>query len=332
MYSQFELEDIRKIATNELCYNCLKNKTILISGGTGFIGSFLIEVLKYRNEKFNDNIKIISLSRRGGESDNNIKRISCDITKEINITEDVDYIIHLASNTHPKQYAEDPVGTITTNILGCNNLLELGVKKNVSKFLLASSVEIYGQGPDYAMDEKYCGYIDCNQSRSGYNEAKRLSESLCQSYAKQYGISFSIARFARVFGPDKKDDSKAISQFLNKAINNEDIILKSEGKQLYSFCYIADAVSGLLKVLVDGEQGEAYNISDDFENMTLGDYAKYIANLANKNVVFNIVYDDSASKATYAIMDTAKIKKIGWEPLYKVSDALERTYIIKKNN
>lgn len=330
MYTELEKEDIKRVAKSDFySFDKLKNKTILISGGTGFIGSFLIEVLKYRNEYFNDNIKVISLSRRGGEKENNVVRLACDITKEINIDEDVDYIIHLASNTHPKQYAEDPVGTITTNILGCNNLLELGVKKNISKFLLASSVEIYGQGPDYPMDEKYSGYIDCNQARSGYNEAKRLSESLCQSYGKQYNMSFSIARLARIIGPDRKLDTKAMSQFMDKALAKEDIVLKSKGNQLFSYCYVSDAVSGILKVLLDGTQGDAYNVSADFDNMTLGDYAEFIANLANKKVIFDIENNDSVSKAVYAILDTKKLKDLGWNPYYTVCEALKRTYLIK---
>lgn len=116
-------------------------------------------------------------------------------------------IIHLASNTHPKQYAEDPIGTIMTNIYGCDNLLKLAVEKK-ARFLLASSVEIYGQGTAIPMNEEYCGYIDCNLARSGYNEAKRTCEALTQSYRSVFGVNAVIARFARVFGADKKHDTK----------------------------------------------------------------------------------------------------------------------------
>ena len=130
MISDLELEDIKLVA-DELNFDGFKNKTILISGGTGFIGSFLISVFKYRNEKYNDNIHVISLSRKGGIDFENIKNVKCDITKDINIDDNIDYIFHLASNTHPKQYKEDPVGTILTNILGCNNLLKLAVQKKV---------------------------------------------------------------------------------------------------------------------------------------------------------------------------------------------------------
>lgn len=107
-------------------------------------------------------------------------------------------------------------------------------------------------------------------------------------------------------------------------------ILTSGGQQRYSYCYIADAVSGLFKLLLDGQDGEAYNISDDDEGLTLGEYAEYIASLANLKVRYEIENNESVSKATYALLDTRKIKNIGWEPQYSVKDGLKRTYTIKK--
>lgn len=324
-------DEIYKVANLSFAWNNLNNKTILLSGGTGFIGSFLVDVIRFRNENYGDGIKVVSLSRRGGSSDDMVEYLKADINDAIDYPGEVNYILHLASNTHPKQYAEDPVATITTNIIGCNNLLKLAVKKNVQRFLLASSVEIYGQGSDIPMDEKYCGYIDCNQARNGYNEAKRTSEALCQSYMSQYGVDCVIARLARVIGPDNKNDTKAISQFMDKALSNEDIVLKSKGNQRFSFVYVADAVSGLLKILLDGESGQAYNIAADDERMTLGEYAQFIADLAGRSVIFDIEENNSVSKATYALLDTKKLKDIGWMPMYSIRDGLKRTYDIKKN-
>lgn len=323
------MQDVINVATLPYRWDELENRTIMISGGTGFIGSFITDVVRYRNEEYNSNIKIISLSRHGGNSNEMVENLKADINQPIEYTGTVDYIIHLASNTHPKQYGEDPVGTITTNVVGCNNLLKLAVEKKAT-FILASSVEIYGQGSTEPMNEQYCGYLNCNIARNGYNEAKRTCEALCQSYKQQYGITVKIARFARVFGADKKHDTKAMSQFMDKAVLGENIILKSKGQQKYSFCYIADAVSGLFKVLLDGQNGEAYNISDDDEGMTLGEYAEYIASLANLKVRYEIENNESVSKATFALLDTKKIKNIGWKPQYSVKDGLKRTYTIKK--
>lgn len=327
----FELQDIECIAELPYKWDKLNNKTILISGGTGFIGTFISQVVRYRNKKYNSNIKIVSLSRRGGDSDSTVECVKSDITQPIKYDSNIDYIFHLASNTHPKQYGEDPVGTITTNVLGCHNLLKLAVEKK-AVFLLASSVEIYGQGTESPMDESYCGYIDCNTARAGYNEAKRTCEALAQSYRQQYDVEILIARIARTFGPDHKVDTKAMSQFMDKALAGEDIILKSKGNQKFSFCYIADAVSGIFKVLFDGKNGEAYNISDDDEGITLGGYAEYIAQLAGKKVVYQIEDDEAASKASYALLDTGKLKALQWQPRYTVSDALKRTYFIKKDS
>ena len=326
---ELEFQDIINVANLPYCWNKFNNKTIMISGGTGFIGSFIANVFRYRNEKYKSHVKIISLSRRGGTSDKTVEYLKADITQAISYEGSIDYILHLASNTHPKQYGEDPVGTITTNVIGCNNLLKLAVEKKAA-FLLASSVEIYGQGCKESMDEHYFGYLDCNIARNGYNEAKRTCEALCQSYKQQYGIEVKIARLARVFGADKKSDTKAMSQFMDRAVDGEDIVLKSKGNQRFSYCYIADAASGILKVLLDGEDGEAYNISDEDEGLTLGMYAEYIASLANKRVVYQIENDEAASRASYALLNFLKLKALGWKPLYGVKEGLERTYRMKK--
>lgn len=328
--NDLELIDVKLVAEQEFNWERLTNKTVLLSGGTGFIGSFIINVFRYRNKYHNQGIKVISLSRRGGNSDSNIKYVKADITKEIKIEEHVDFVLHLASNTHPKQYGSDPVGTITTNVIGCNNLLSFSSLNHVERFLLASSVEIYGEGSNFPMNELYSGYINCNDARSGYNEAKRTCEALCQSYKSQYNIDIVIARLSRVFGADTKDDSKAMAQFMSKAVAGKDILLKSKGNQRYSYCYVADAASGILKVLLDGKNGEAYNISDDDENLTLREYANYLANISGNKVNMQIEENKNTSKSINAILDTNKIKQLGWHPIFTVSDALMRTYKIYK--
>ena len=323
-----EIEDIKKVAEINFNWSLLKDKTLFISGGTGFLGQFLISVIKYRNEVFDNRINVISCSRHVLPNEGNIKYISHDVMQPIELSDNIDFIIHLASNTHPKLYAKDPVGTVTTYVFGTYNLLQLAVKKGAKRFLLASSVEIYGEGDGTPLKESYSGYIDCNTARAGYNEAKRVSESLSQSFIAQYGADCVIARLARCFGADKKEDSKALAQFMNCAVRGEDIVLKSKGTQRFSFCYVADAVSGLLKILLDGECGHAYNLAADDEGLTLGEYAEYIASLADKKVVYNIEANDSVSKSSYAVLDCTKLKAMGWKPIYSVRDALNRTYKI----
>lgn len=326
-----EKEDIEKISKMPLDWAKLKNSSFLISGGTGFIGSTLINVLKCRNRIFGDEIKIICISRsREGEEDG-VKYVRADVTSPIKFDCKADYIVHLASNTHPAQYSAYPVETITANVIGCNNLLKFAADIGCRRFFLASSVEIYGNGLDAPMDEEYCGYINCNRARSGYNEAKRVCESLCQSYLQQFGVDFVTARFARVFGADRKNDTKALAQFMDKALCGEDIVLKSEGKQRFSYCYVTDAVSALLTILLSGKSGEAYNVAADDEGLTLGEYAAYIASLADKKVIFDLENaQKGASAASYALLDCKKLKALGWAPKYSVKDALKKTYGILK--
>lgn len=329
--NSLELEDIKNVATIDCKWDKLTNKTILISGGTGFIGSFFCNVVRYRNKYFNQNIKVISLSFNKLEDDDTVTYIEQDICQPVHINGNVDYILHMASNTHPEQYKTDPVGTITGNVFGAYNLLMLAKEKKTKRFVLASSCEIYGDGKSEPMDELYCGYINSNTARAGYNEAKRVSESLCQSFAQQYGIESCVFRLARVFGADKtKKDSKAMAQFIRCSLNGEDIILKSKGNQKYSYIYIADAVSGILNVLINGISGEAYNVSADYDGMTLGDYAEFIASLGGKKVIYEIENNPNASQAMNALLDNEKVKKIGFKPMYSVCEGIKRTFDIYK--
>lgn len=329
--NKLELEDIALVGELKYNWDKLTNKTILISGGTGFIGTFLCNVIRYRNKDYNQNIKVICLAFNQLEDDDTVTYLKRDVTQPVKIEGNVDFILHMASNTHPEQYKTDPVGTITGNVFGAFNLLTLAKEKQSTRFVLASSCEIYGDGKDTPMDELYCGYINCNTARAGYNESKRVSESLCQSFAQQYNIESCVFRLARVFGADKtKKDTKAMAQFIRNAVEGKDIVLKSKGLQKYSYVYIADAVSGIFKVLLDGVAGEAYNISSDYDGCTLGEYAEYIASLGNRRVIYDIDDDPNSSRAQNALLDNSKIKSIGYKTMFTVKEGLVRTYKIYK--
>ncbi len=335
-------EDLKKVAALPYRWDKLAGSRIAISGGTGFLGSALIGVFNIRNALYNDDIRVVSLSRSGKKRDdgapNDYKScaqyIAADVTHPVRIDGKVDYVIHLASNTHPAQYALDPVGTITGNVLGADNLLRLAAEKQAKRFLLASSVEIYGSCPPRPVDESYCGYIDCNTARAGYNEAKRLSESLARSYESQYGVDVAIVRLARCFGPDfTKKDTKVMAQFLRCAAAGQDIVLKSQGTQRYSYCYYADAVSGMIAVLTDGKSGEAYNVADDDEGFSLRDFAEYIALIAGCGVREEFSHQPGSSAAVNALLDCGKIKQLGFRPLFTLRQALKKTYeILVKHN
>lgn len=243
----------------------------------------------------------------------------------------VNYVLHLASNTHPMAYSTDPIGTITTNIMGVYNMLEFADRVHAERMAFVSSNEIYGEnrGDVEKFDEKYLGYIDCNTMRAGYPESKRCGEALCQAYIAQKGLDVVIPRLTRSYGPTLLDsDTKALSQFLKKGLAHEDIVLKSAGTQYYSYTYVADAVAGLFIVLLCGEKGEAYNISDKASDIMLKDLAAIIAKASGTKVVFDVpdaVEAAGYSTATKARLDNRKITELGFKARYDIETGISRT-------
>ena len=335
------LEDVKQVAALDIEWQKLSGKHFVISGSSGMIGSFLIDVLMHKNRAEDANISVTALVRNEARArerfsayseDARLNIVKCDINDGVNIPcAKADYVIHAASNTHPVAYASDPVGTVTTNIIGTNNLLKFAAENGCERFVFLSSVEIYGEnrGDREYFTEDYLGYIDCNTLRAGYPESKRCGEALCQAYIRKENMDIVIPRLARSYGPTMlKSDTKAISQFIGNGVRKENIVLKSAGTQLYSYTYAADAVSGVLYCLLRGECGHAYNIADPASDITLKDLAGIIAGIAGREVVFEIpdaVESAGFSKATKAIMDGTKIKKLGWQPLYNMQTGLERT-------
>lgn len=340
------INDVKTIANIKYNWEMLKNSSLLITGATGMIGSFIIDVIMMKNRKEALNCKIYALGRNKEKAEKrfldyfnnaNFKFIEVDINKPFSLEEkQFDFIIHAASNTHPKAYSTDPIGTITTNVMATHQLLEIAKEKGCKRFVFLSSVEVYGEnrGDIDAFDEKYCGYIDCNTLRAGYPESKRVGESLCQAYIKQENMNIVIPRLSRVYGPTMlMNDTKALSQFIKKAVNNEDIVLKSEGTQLYSYSYVADAVSGIFKVMFDGLRGEAYNIADPSSDIMLKDLAKTIASSVGKEVVFELpdeVEKAGYSTATKAVLNTRKIYQLGWKAHFGIQSGIKNTVSILK--
>ena len=340
-------EDLERIA-GLYDFSALDGRTIMLSGATGMIGSFLVDLIMHVNCRSSNRIKIIALGRNSAKAEKRFPSYSgndlflfheCDITKAIaGIGEHVDYIIHAASTTHPVAYATEPVGTITSNIMGLMNLMEYGLSHNLQRFAFLSSVEVYGEsrGDTERFDEKYCGYIDCNTLRAGYPESKRLCEALCQAYRKEHGAEVVIPRLARTLGPTMlMSDTKAISQFIKKGIAGEDIVLKSEGTQLYTYTYMADAASGILACLLKGKDGEAYNIASCSNDISLKDLASQIASECGVNVVFDLPDETEKagySTATKAIMDSSKAEnELGWRAEYGIDEAIKRTVRILRS-
>lgn len=329
-------------------WNLLNNKVLVLSGATGQIGSCLVDALMRKNTESGLNCQIICLTRsvekamqrfwRWRDYHGLLQFEKVDVASPGDSFWQLhaDFVLHLASNTHPIAYASDPIGTIKTNLIGTDNMLRLASQRDGTQFLLASSNEVYGEnrGDVSLFDESYCGIIDCNSLRAGYPESKRCSEALVQAYRAKCGFKAVIARLTRTYGPTLlSDDSKAMSQFIRNAVRKESIVLKSTGNQYYSFTYVADAVTGLLTILTRGEDGEAYNVAEPSFDVRLAEVASIIARIGGTDIVFECPGDLEASgfsKVTISRLDNKKLTSLGWKAGYPLEKGLERTILIRR--
>lgn len=313
----------------------LVGKRILITGATGLIGSSLIKLLTDLNKTKNTNITIYALVRNKNilqEKFPNIKNdlniIESDVCDTINVG--VDYIIHAASPAHPLAYSTMPVDVMKANLLGTINMLELA-KQNKAKLVFISSGEIYGISDNInaAFKENEYGYTDILNPRSCYPESKRAAETLCSCYHSQFGVSAKIARLCHVYGPlISNSNTRADSQFLRNVINGQNIVMKSNGQQIRSFCYVNDAVEGILYILIKGNDGEAYNIANKNSIATVREYAEILASIGNVKIENDYpkdVENKGYSKISRAVLDSTKLENLGWSPKYDLKKGLKDT-------
>ncbi|MDR0848338.1 MAG: NAD-dependent epimerase/dehydratase family protein [Propionibacteriaceae bacterium] len=340
-------EDCDLVVGLDLPWEKLKDITVLVTGASGMIGSCLVDVLMRANDVLGLSVTVVALARdvarlerrfAGHQGRSDLVIAHSDVSQSIpDSVPSAQWVIHAASNTHPVAYASDPIGTITTNVQGTFNLLEWACTSEPGRFCFVSTVEVYGdnQSGEGAFGETDCGYIDCNTLRAGYPEAKRAGEALCQAFMAQRGIEVVIPRLPRVFGPTVlPTDTKAVSQFIAKAVAGQDIVLKSEGNQYYSFIYVSDAVSGLLTCLLQGEPGGAYNVAHPSGDIHLRDLAGLAAESVGKQVVFDLpsqMEQKGFSKAMTAVMDGSKLAGLGWSPRHDVAAGVERTVHILRD-
>lgn len=329
-------EDIERII-NVQGIKTLYGKSFLITGATGLIGILLIDALMEANRK-GANIKLYAIGRskekaqeRLGEyyADEHFCFIEQDVRQPLPENIHVDYIIPLASNTHPLAYSQFPIETIEINVKGAEHALQKAIECNAT-VLYPSTVEVYGnaRGSD-VFTEDYTGQLNLSTARACYTESKRVSEALCQSYIAEKGANVKIVRLSRIFGPTMlMSDTKASSQFIIKALTGEDIVLKSKGEQYFSYTHVCDAVCAMLHVLIYGENGIVYNISNELCNVHLKDFAQACAEWAGKDVIFELPSETEQkgfSIATQAILDNTRIRNIGYVPHYSMKDAINRT-------
>ena len=311
----------------------LHGKTILITGATGMVGTHLIDALMLLGD-----VKVYAVGRDKNRAMDRLGSyydsplftfVEQDVCNKFPSDIKPDIIIPLASNTHPLAYSQYPVETMLINIKGAEHALNLAVETGAT-VLYPSTVEVYGNaiGED-TFSEDYTGKLNLSTSRSCYTESKRSAEAMCQSFIAEKGAKVKIVRLSRLFGPTMlMTDSKASSQFIKKALAHEDIILKSEGNQLFSYTYMTDAVRAMLHVLIYGEVGTAYNISCESCDVRLKEFAGLCAQYNGKDVIFELPSETERkgfSVAQKAVLDNSRLRSIGWTPLYNMKEALWRT-------
>ncbi|MBQ8533638.1 MAG: NAD-dependent epimerase/dehydratase family protein [Clostridia bacterium] len=337
------LSDIKTALSATVNLDKLKKSSVLITGASGLIGSFLVDMLAEYNNTQNGDVRIFAAGRNSerlqarfrGVRTNNITFVEQDVNQPIKFDFQVDYIIHAASNAYPAAFEKDPVGTILSNIKGTEYLLEYARTHGTQRLLFVSTGEVYGQcdASVTAFKEEYSGYVDPTKVRSCYPASKRAAETLCSAYSSQYGVDTVIVRPCHIYGPNTTStDNRASVQFVNNAISGKDIVLQSSGKQMRSYCYIADCGSAVLSVLTSGETANAYNIANPDARVTIAGLAQNIADVTDTKLVFDCRKNDNDTPITYAVLDSTKLEGLGWKGRYTVQDGVRNTVEILKGN
>ncbi len=337
-------DDVRLAVQAVPDITALFNKKILITGSTGMICSAVVDVLALLNKERNAGIGLILAGRNKEKITSRFDGvldpcvfdfIEYDMTSERDIDADVDYIIHGAGNADPRKITDMPVETMLGNINGLKSLLELSRKNKGSRLLFISSGEIYGNRLESseievkAYAEEDYGYIDQLNPRSNYPMSKRAAETLCVSYNKEFGVDAVIARSCHIYGPGiTSSDSRATAAFTRDAAAGHDIVMKSAGDQLRSYCYTLDCASALLTILIKGDTAKAYNISNRDSVVTIREIAEAIAAEGNVKVVFENPSD--VEKKSYNLMNNSalnseKLEKLGWKAAFDLNKGVEAT-------
>lgn len=320
----------------------LEGKTILIAGAAGFLPSYMVHTLAYANTNlFKKPAKIICLDNfRTGkrqklkvwEKRKDIKLINADITKKVLIQESVDYIIHGASIASPVWYRKFPLETVDVNVGGTRNLLDLAKEKKIKGFLYLSSSEIYGDpfAKFIPTNEDYWGNVSPTGPRACYDESKRLAETLCMIYWRNFSVPIKIIRPFNTYGPGLRlDDGRVVPDFISNALSKKPITILSDGRATRSFCYISDAIVAMFLILLNKVRGEAYNVGND-EEVSIKNLAKTINNVAGNKagVQFNKSPDkayltDNPQRRVPNLTKTKQLTK--WTPQVSLKEGVRRT-------
>lgn len=315
-------DDILEIFKMDLPWEKLSGTNILITGATGLIGSTLVEVLMSNPRR---DYSVFALGRNYERAKKLFEEyfnmdsfhfLKYDVMSPFQDNVQFDYIIHAASNASPNSFSKNPVEIIKANIIGVSNLIEYGMTHDMKRFFYVSSGEVYGEGDGRTISEEYSGYVDCLSPRSCYPSSKRAAETLCASYASEYGADVVIARPCHTYGPNfTETDNRVYAQFIRNVLKGEDIVMKSTGEQIRSWCYVVDCVSAFLFILLKGESGEAYNVADPNSVITIRMLAEMLAEIGDTKVIMEVpseIEKNSYNPVTKSVFSVDKLIGLGW--------------------
>ena len=335
-------EDLRMIAGDGLAFESLRGKTILVTGANGFLPAYLVEALLHLNESRKLGLRVIGLVRSPEKAKarfaSHLSRpdFSLDtqsLLEPLRFSGPIDVIVHAASQASPKFYGIDPVGTLAPNVLGTYRLLELAREKKSSDFLFFSSSEVYGQSAQAAsLEENSYGVTDCMKVRSCYAESKRMGETMCVSWAHQYGVPVKVVRPFHIYGPGMaSDDGRVFADFVADIVANRNIVMKSDGSAVRAYCYLADATRAFLTVLLNGQHGEAYNVGNPAAQASVLELAERLVRLfpERKLRVERITSGGGNAYLSSPINrlgpNVSKLESLGWHAVTGLDEGFRRT-------
>lgn len=333
------IEDIKKIVRKK-DFLFLQNKTILITGGLGLIGSSIVDLIIVLNKYFGLDCNIIigdiSPDRFSSmyKGEDNVSFLNWDVIQPFNYEKQIDFIIHAAGIASPELYMTKPVETMLSNISGAQSLLKFACSHDVKSMVYISSSEIYGQNNKTASEENDYGIISIDNVRNCYSVAKKSTEMLCKCYSYENNVNCVIARPGHIFGPNASyNDKRVSSAFCYDAINGNDLILKSDGSQLRSYCYSLDCAAAILFLLQNGVSGESYNIGSK-ERISIKTLATLIAKHANVKVKYRI--PSSSEYKSFNIMrdsslNSTKLLKLGFDYSFTFEEGIKHTLLIMRD-
>lgn len=339
--NRIQEQDIKAFAcTFALSENVIES-SFLITGATGLIGSTLIHCLLALEKGARIIVPVRDAHKcRTIFSEKELASIiiiECDLeTVDYSTIGNVDYIIHCAAPTSSKFFVEHPIETFEIIYNGTERLLKYAKENPVKGFVYLSSLEVYGTQTDdtHLVTEKDQFYLDPLSIRASYPMAKRATEHLCHLYAMQYGLPVKIARLTQTTGAGiAKDDNRVIAQFARLVANDKDILLRTTGEAARPYCYLADAISGILYILLKGAKGEAYNVSNDDTYISAKDMAEYLRDNFNNSIDVRVEINDNMgyAPATKLRLSSRKLKALGWTPKYGLREIFTHLIEYLKN-